>query len=239
MSDRPSRLRSVSGGIGPDRRAARAHLAGAVAADVAIDLAAPLRAASDRLALSVDLIDRHVATSTGPSPYPWRALGALRQDLAASYLDATVAARRIDDLRGVLLTLERPAGTDSVNEAVEVGVHLAGHRLIDTVELLVDLTPVPHGHLERGGLALIVARGVMLCAESAAAIVGSALSVRTSIDPADKRIVVAISDNGRGTAGVLEAATLMAAVAEDWGATIDAAVTDDQGCAFEIRIRAP
>jgi hypothetical protein len=236
-SDRPSRLRSVSSGIGTDRRVARSHLAGVVAADLAIDLAAPLRAASDRLALSVDLIDRHVATSTGPAPYPWRALGALRQDLAASYLDATVAARRIDDLRGVLLALERPPTVESVNEAVEVGVHLAGHRLIDTVELLVDLTPIPHGHIERGALALIVARAVMLCAESAAATVGSALSVRTSVDSADHRILVAISDNGRGTGGVLEAATHMAAVADDWGATIVAAVEDDQGCAFEVRIK--
>jgi hypothetical protein len=239
MSDRPSRLRSVPSGIGIDRRAARAHLAGVVAADLALDLAAPLRAASDRLALSVDLIDRHVASSTGPAPYPWRALGALRQDLAASYLDATVAARRIDDLRGVLLALERLPGVESVNEAVEVGVHLAGHRLIDTVELLVDLTPIPHGLIERGGLALIVARAVMLCAESAAATVGSALSVRTSVDggAGDQRILVAVSDNGRGTGGVLEAATLMAAVAEDWGATIDAAVEDEQGCAFEVWIK--
>jgi hypothetical protein len=238
MTDRPSRLRSVSGGIGLDRRAARAHLAGAVAADLAIDLAAPLRAASDRLALSVDLIDRHVSTSTGPTPYPWRALGTLRQDLASSYLDATVAARRIDDLRGVLLTLERTYGIEPVNEAVEVGVHLAGHRLIDNVELLVDLAPVPSGHLERGGLALIVARAVMLCAESASAIVGSALSVRTHLERDDGRIVVAISDNGRGAPGVLEAATLMAAIVDDWGASIEAAVTDDQGCAFEIWIRA-
>ncbi len=160
----------------------------------------------------------------------------MRQDLAASYLDATIASRRIDDLRGVLLALERTPGVESVNEAVEVGVHLAGHRLIDTVELLVDLTPIPHGHIERGGLALIVARAVMLCAESAAAVDGSALSVRTSVDPADHRIVVAISDNGRGAAGVLEAATLMATVADDWGATIDAAVEADQGCAFEVRI---
>jgi len=237
MTDRPARLRSISGGPGLDRRVARAHLAGVVAADLAIDLAAPLRSASDRLALSVDLIDRHVSTSTGPTPYPWRALGSLRQDLASSYMDATIAARRIDDLRGVLMTLERPPASEPVNEAVEIGVHLTGHRLVDTVELLVDLTPVPPGHVERGGLALIVARAVMLCAESAAATVGSALSVKTFHDAADGQIVVAISDNGRGVVGVTEAARLMAAIADDWGATVDAAMTDDQGCAFEIRIR--
>ena len=53
--DRPSRLRSVSSGIGTDRRVARSHLAGVVAADLAIDLAAPLRAASDRLARTTAL----------------------------------------------------------------------------------------------------------------------------------------------------------------------------------------
>jgi hypothetical protein len=235
--DRPSQLRAVAGAIGLDRKAARAHLAGVVAADLAIDLAAPLRAASDRLALSVDLIDRHVALSTGPSPYPWRALGMLRQDLAASYLDATAAARRIDDLRGVLLTVDLPATADGVNEAVEIGVHLAGHRLVDTVELLVDLTPVPSGVIERGGLALMVARAVMLCAESAAAVQGSALAVRTRHESDEGRIIVAISDNGSGASGVLEAAALMATIADDWGGGVDAAVTDDQGCAFEIRLR--
>jgi hypothetical protein len=235
--DRPSQLRAVAGAIGLDRRAARAHLAGVVAADLAIDLAAPLRAASDRLALSVDLIDRHVAQSTGPTPYPWKPLATLRQDLASCYLDTTAAARRIDDLRGVLLTVDRPASTDVVNEAVEIGIHLAGHRLIDTVELVVDLTPIPHGHVERGGLALIVARAVMLCAESAAAVQGSALAVRTRHEADEARLVVAISDNGRGASGVMEAAALMATITDEWGGGVDAAVTDDQGCAFEIRLR--
>jgi hypothetical protein len=236
ISERHARLRPISGGPGLDHKAARSHLAGAVAADLAIDLAAPLRAASDRLALSVDTIDRHIATTTGPVPYPWKSLNALRQELASSYMDATVAARRIDDLRGVLMTLDRPAGIESVNDAIETGVHLAGHRLTDTIELVVDLGPVPAARLERGGLALIVARAVMLCAESAAGVAGSALSVRSAVDPGDGRVVVSISDNGRGIAGVMDAAAVMAAVADDWGAAIDAAMTEHQGCAFELRL---
>jgi hypothetical protein len=247
MSDSSSssspRLRSIPAvtiGIGPgaDRHAARQYLAGVVAADLAVDLASPMRSASDRLALSVDLIDRHIATTTGPVPYPWRALNALRQDLASSYMDATLAARRIDDLRGVLMTLDRPPSPESVHEAVETGVHLAGHRIGDAIELVVDLAPVPSAILERGALALIVARAMMLCAESAHAVAGSAVVVKTSLDPHDGRVVVAISDNGRGAPGVIEAAALMAAIADDWGATVDAAMTDDQGCAFELRIRA-
>ena len=217
--------------------AARAHLAGIVASDLAIDLAAPLRTVGDRLAIAVDVIDRHVATSTGPTPYPWKATVALRQELASSYLDATAAARRIDDLKGVLLTLDKPAAIEPVNEAVEVGVHLAGHRVVDHVELIVDLRPIPHGHLERGGLALIVARAVMLCADSAAPVPGAALSVRTRLDPDDDRIAISISDNGRGASGVLEAAGLMATIVEDWGGSIDAAVDDNAGCAFEIRVK--
>ena len=217
--------------------AARAQLAGVVASDLAIDLAAPLRMVSDRLAIAVDVIDRHVGTSTGPTPYPWKALVVLRQDLAASYLEGTAAARRIDDLRGVLLTLDRQPSAEPINEAVEVGVHLAGHRVVDHIELIVDLRPVPHGHVERGGLALIVARAVMLCADSAAAVPGAALSVRTRLDPDDDHVAISISDNGRGIPGVLEAAALMATIAEEWGASIDAAVDEDQGCAFEIRVK--
>ena len=55
-------------------------LAGEVAVEVAHQLAEPVRALRDRLGLVVDHLERHVANSTGPSPYPWRSLQALRQD---------------------------------------------------------------------------------------------------------------------------------------------------------------
>ena len=44
------------------------RIAGQVAADVAQQLAEPLRTLRDRLGLIVDHLERHVATSSGPAP---------------------------------------------------------------------------------------------------------------------------------------------------------------------------
>ena len=59
-------------------------LGGEVAAEVARQLADPVRALRDRLGLLVDHLERHVATSTGPTPYPWRSLQTLRQELGTA-----------------------------------------------------------------------------------------------------------------------------------------------------------
>src|SRR6478735_3882872 len=71
---------------------------GEIAVDVAHQLTDPVRALRDRLGLLVDHLERHVANATGPTPYPWRSLQTLRQDLAAAYLEATQLARRLDEL---------------------------------------------------------------------------------------------------------------------------------------------
>ena len=81
-----------------------------LAADVAIEISRqvvePLRGLRDRLGLVVDHIERHVAQSTGPTPYPWRSLTTLRQDLAAAYLEATQLSRRLEELDQGLAALE-------------------------------------------------------------------------------------------------------------------------------------
>src|SRR5207245_6714891 len=71
---------------------------GDVAIDVSRVLREPLNALRDRLGLIVDHLERYVATSTGPTPYPWRSLQALRQDIAEAFLEVTQLARRLDDL---------------------------------------------------------------------------------------------------------------------------------------------
>ncbi|MBP6629526.1 MAG: HAMP domain-containing histidine kinase [Kofleriaceae bacterium] len=218
---------------GKSQQVALAELAGAVAAELVLDLAAPVSGARDRLALVIDHLDRHVAASTGPTPYPWKALGGLRQDLASAYFEATTAARRIEDLRAALIGLGAPPSPTAVGEVVEIGVHLASHRIGDKVELLVDLGVTPPARAERGALALVVARAVLVSAHSAAAAPGSALSVRTRAE-ADA-VVISIGDNGAGVGdgAVVEA---MAVVVDSWGGRVDAAITTDVGCVFEIRL---
>ena len=133
----------------------RKDFAGEVAIEVSRQLTEPLRGLRDRLGLVVDHIERYVATSTGPTPYPWRSLQTLRQDLAAAYLEATQLARRVEELDSALLDRE-PRWFD-LAAAVDLGVRLASHHLDTGIELLFDYGNMPPASGSPGTLALVVA----------------------------------------------------------------------------------
>jgi len=206
--------------------------AGEVAVEVSRQLAEPVRALRDRLGLVVDHLERHVATSTGPTPYPWRMLQALRQDLAAAYLEATQLARRLDELDRALAD-ETPHWFD-LAAAVDLGLRLAGHHLGPGIELLFDLGNVPRARGVPGALALYVAQLVAASAKSARAAPGSSLSVRVFAD--EQWGVIAIADNGDGSARAGELGEIGRATITPWGGSVDATSTSGQGCAFEIRL---
>jgi len=217
----------------PARPPDQAHaIAGEVAVDVARQLAEPVRALRDRLGLVVDHLERHVASSTGPTPYPWRSLQALRQDLAAGYLEATSLARRLDELDRALAI--EPAGWFDLSVAVELGLHLAGHHLAAGIELLIDLGNTPLARGTPGTVALLVAQLVAVSASSARDLPGSSLSVRVASDGA--WALVMIADNGAGSARVAGLGELIRGVLAPWGGTIDAASVAGAGCAFEVRL---
>lgn len=207
-------------------------VAGEVAIEVARQLAEPVRALRDRLGLVVDHLERHVATSTGPTPYPWRSLQALRQDLAATYLEATTLARRLDELDRALD--DDPPGWFDLATAVDLGLRLAGHHITGGTELLVDLANTPLVRGAPGMLALLVTQLIAACARSACELPGSALSVRTSNDGA--WALVTIVDNGSGSERVAELGDLAREIVTPWGASVDAASESGQGCAFELRL---
>jgi len=208
------------------------NIAGPVAIEIAQQLSEPVRALRDRLGLVVDHLERHVATSTGPTPYPWRSLTALRQDLAAAYLEVTQLARRLDELDRALATSE-PSWFD-LSTAVDLGLRLANHHLGGGIELLFDLGNVPAARGVAGTLSLVVAMLVAACADSARAIPGSTLSVRVAQD--GPWGLVAITDNGNGTPRVVPLGEMASACVAPWGGNIDATSADGQGCAFEIRL---
>jgi signal transduction histidine kinase len=216
----------------------QSKVAGVVAVEVARQLAEPVRALRDRLGLVVDHLERHVATSTGPTPYPWRSLQALRQDLAATYLEATTLARRLDELDRALD--DDPPGWFDLGTAVDLGLRLAGHHIASGIELLIDLANTPLVRGTPGTLALLVAQLVAACARSARELPGSALSVRTSVDASASGdgswALVCIVDNGSGSERVTELGDLARELMTPWGASIDAASEPGQGCAFELRL---
>jgi signal transduction histidine kinase len=207
-------------------------VAGEVAVEVARQLVEPVRALRDRLGLVVDHIERHVANSTGPTPYSWRSLQALRQDLAAEYLEATTLARRLDELDRALR--DAPPGWFDPAAAVELGLHLAGHHLGAGIELLIDLGNTPPVRGVPGTVALLVAQLVAASARSARDLPGSTVSVRVA-DEAGCALI-AIADNGAGSARAAGLGELARGLIAPWGGTVDAASLPGAGCTFELRL---
>jgi signal transduction histidine kinase len=208
------------------------EVAGEIAVEVARDVAEPIRALRDRLGLVVDHLERHVATSTGPTPYPWRSLQTLRQDLGAAYLEVTELARRLEELDRAL-TVAEPTGFD-LAAAVDLGMRLAGHHLGPDIELLIDLGDAPEVRGVAGTLALLVAQLVSVCARSARGAESSTLTVRVWTDE-ESVATVTIADNGAGDPRVDDASATARTILEAWGATLDAASAPGQGCTFELR----
>lgn len=210
-------------------------VAGEVAVDLARQLGEPVRALRDRLGLVVDHIERHVATATGPTPYPWRSLQTLRQDLAAAYLEATTLARRLEELDRALD--DHPPGWFDLSAAVELGLHLAGHHLAAGIELLIDLRNTPPARGTPGTVALLVAQLVTVSAKSARDLPGSTVSVRVMPDGLDgEAALVAIADNGAGSARAGHLGEVVRGVLAPWGGTVDAASVPGAGCTFELRL---
>lgn len=207
-------------------------VAGEVAIEITRQLADPVRALRDRLGLVVDHLERHVAHSTGPTPYPWRQLQTLRQDLAAAYLEATTLARRLEELDRALE--DEPPGWFDPSATVDLGLRLANHHLAAGIELLIDLGNTGPVRGVAGTLALVVAQLVAVCAKSARDLPGSSLSVR--VFPDAGWAVVLIVDNGGGSERVPALGELAREVLGPWGAQVDAASEPGQGCAFELRL---
>ena len=221
--------------------------AGEVAGDVAAELAAPLADLRDRLAMLVDRIDRHVAQATGPVPYPWKALQAMRQDLASAYLDTTSLARLAGDLIGAVGVLGQPAVAVDVERHVEAAVSLARHRIGSRTELLIDVGAVPLVMAPLGELVLAMARMIAVCAISADLSDRASLSVRTRAEPSGRDdgdgpprwVVIAAVDNGGGAAAeAAELTATLAPFAQRLGGSFDGTSQAEQGSVFELRLPA-
>jgi signal transduction histidine kinase len=210
----------------------RRQLAGDVAAELALQLADPLRQLRDRLGTVLDQLEQHVAKSTGPTPYPWRSLQVLRQDLASTYLEATQLAQRMDELDHALH--DAPPDWFDLSAATDLGLRLAATHLAPGIELLFDLGHSPTARGTPGTLALVVAQLVAFGARSAREVPGSSLSVRVTSDGA--WCAVHVADNGGASESAGTLADLVRAIVAPWGASIDGHAEAGQGSSFELRL---
>ncbi len=227
----------------------RASLAGVLAAELAAELTAPMQGLRDRLALLVDHIDRYISHSTGPTPYPWQALQGLRHDLGGAYLEATLLVRQLGDVQAVLApasgTGEGRAGPVDGAHQIEVALNLLAMKHTH-VELIADVGATPPVHAEAGALALVLTRLLWLCAQSVDGVAGSAISLRSWLEPGSSGggdgggVVIAIADNGHGLSmGEAEMGALFALienVVAGWRGSLGVSVAPGLGCSFELHL---
>lgn len=219
-------------------------VAGVLTGKVIRDLTRPLQQLRDDMASMLEAIERHFGAADGPDPYPWNALQSLRQELAEAYLQSRETARLITELTAVL----GAAGTDDkpalieVNPQVEAAIALVRSRFAEHTELFIDLGSTPPIRAVPGQLALLIAKLLMCCADSAAALQGSAVSVHTRYyrKSGHGSVVMTIADNGRGLPGAVESVkrTALPLVAS-WGAGFEGVCRLEQGSAFECTFPVP
>lgn len=218
-------------------------VAGVLTAQVARDLSRPLRRLRELLAMTLDSVERHISRAQGPDPYPWKELQVLRQELADAYLLSRETARIAGELAEVACPDDgagalRPV---DVNRQVEAALALLHHRLQGN-ELFVDLGSVPPVRAHAGSLALVVAKLLLCCADSAAAAPGSAVSVRTRYAHEDGEdvVIISIADNGAGIPDAAESArNALEPVMSRLGGSFDGVSEPGRGCAFECRFPRP
>ena len=216
-------------------------VAGVLSSGVARELALPLRELRENLALMVETLDRYTAEARGPTPYPWKSLQTLRQELADSYLLSRTIARLASDLADGVSARDAPIGPVEVNRQVEAALALSRHRITSATEVFVDLGSVPSIDAVHGEIMLGVAKMLMACAESAAAVDGSAISIKTrrDSDGVGDMVVVYIADNGRGHPGAAVAVhALVGPLAARFGGTFEGTSEEGAGSVYELRIPA-
>lgn len=214
----------------------REHVAaGQLAGAVAPELSRPLRALRDRLAVLVETLDEYVMTATGPKPYPWNDLKALREDIAAAYLESRRVTRLAGDLADAVGSGATAVRTIEVTKVVESAMNLAKSGIRAHVEVFIDEGGVPPVSCAPGSLILAVAQLIMVAARSAARIEGGAISIRTRADGG--RVYIIVADNGTAS----PAAGAFAAVADlaaDMGGAFEVATEPGAGAAAELSLPA-
>jgi len=139
---------------------------GVIAAGVAAELSAPLDAVYDKLAATVERLDRHVATARGPEPLPYQTTSEIRERVA----DVFLQVGRVRRLAASLATLAAPPaqGPVDLNEVVERALNLARHRFAADSDALLDLATLPAIAVDGARLAQAVALLLVHAAETAA-----------------------------------------------------------------------
>lgn len=215
--------------------------AGSLAGGVAAELRSPLGELRESLAVIVEILDKHLNESEGPTPYPWEATKALRERVAQAYLTGRRVARLTGDLADAINSYAQEAELVDVNKLVEVAINLTRHRMSADTEVFIDFGVLPKAKVVPGAIVLLLARLLTLAADSARDVTASAVSIKTRTDETQEgpQIAVYIADSGSGLPDEAGAVAILGAdVARLHHGAFEGTSEPGAGSVFELRLRA-
>jgi C4-dicarboxylate-specific signal transduction histidine kinase len=211
-------------------------VAGVLASSLVSQLSRPLCQLREGLAVMMDEVERHLAEAEGPAPYPWKSLMVLRQELADAYLLSRETARIASEL-GEAVTGGAVEPVD-MNHLVEAALELVRHRFGSDTEVFVDLGSLPPVRAAAGQMLLVIAKLLLCCADSAALMEGSAVSIQTRHE--GEVVVIHVADNGKGLAEAARSAhRVVEPIMRELGGSFEGVSEPDQGTFFECRLPCP
>jgi signal transduction histidine kinase len=215
--------------------------AGTLASGVADELARPMRELRDQLAALVEKLDTYVATAKGPTPYPWEATKALREEIADCYLLSRSLTRLAGDLADAIATPDPTVQPIDVGRQVEAAVALARHRIGASTEVFIDLGQLPPVRVPAGLFTVVVASLVLVAAESTRETADAAISIKTrrelGAETGTDDVVVSIADNGAGSPRLAGSIVPLARyLVTPLGGSFDGESRQGEGSAFDLRI---
>lgn len=221
---------------GFDHDAPLQAVAGVLAGSVITDLSRPLRQLRENLAVMMEEIERHMAEAEGPEPYPWKSLQGLRQELADAYLLSRQTARIASELDEAVS--EGAMEAVDINHLVEAALELVRHRFRTDTEIFVDLGAIPPVRAVAGEFILVIAKLLLCCADSAALLDGSAVSIKTRHEHEESDVVVIhVADNGKGLPEAAASAhRALDPILSRLGGTFAGVSEPDKGSFFECRL---
>ncbi len=224
-------------GRGHGNGSPRTNAAGQLAAGVVAELVRPLRELREDLAVLVELFDRHMAEARGPKGLTWKDVENLRQQLADNYLRSRRMTRLVSELADAIAPAPLVPEIVDVNKLVESALNLARHRMAADTEVFVDLGSIPLVRAVAGELLLAISQIMAVAADSASAVEGSALSIKTRRAEDGEDVVIRVADNGRGLpAAAALAGVLAGEVAERAGGSYAGTSEPGKGSFFVLRI---
>ena len=208
--------------------------AGMLAGGVAGELSRPIRELRELLAMVVDSLDHHVSSAKGPTPYSWKQVGELREQMAEAYLMSRSVARLAGDLATAVVPTGDPIAPTDINKALESALNLARHRVTEQVDVFMDFGAVPTARSARSRLVLALARLIASAGDTTAGQSDAEIHLRTR--RVDDAVAITVAYTGGSQQRVVATVAGAASLADGAGAKLSGEWHAETGATFTVTV---